>query len=79
MNARLLIMLLGIAAFAIPAAVPASQPAVGTAPATTQAAMAAPPDLATLLADPRAPAPLAIALPTHYTTLEWIDQDPFAL
>lgn len=62
-------MLLGIAALAIPAAVPASQPAVGPLPGAKI--------VATLLADPQAPAAFAIALPTHYTTLEWIDQDPF--
>lgn len=73
-------MLLGIAVLAIPAAVPASQPAVGSATASAPVtATIAPADFATLLGDPRESAAFAIALPTHYTTFEWIDQDPFAL
>ena len=73
--------LLGIAVLAVPAAVPASQPAnvrlndmaapVTVAPATTQ--------FATLIGNPREAADFAIVLPAGYTTLEWINQDPFAL
>ena len=83
MNTKtVLITLLGIAAFAVPAAVPASQPTdvrlndmaaarITVAPATTQ--------FATLIADPGEVVDLAIVLPAGYTTLEWINQDPFAL
>ena len=73
--------LLGVAVFAVPAAVPASQPAnvrlnemaapVAVTPAPTEFAM--------LLADPRQDTALSIELPAGYTTLEWINQSPFAL
>ncbi len=74
--------LLGIAVFAVPATVPASQPSnvrlddmapvITLAPTTTQ--------FATLISDPSdAVVDLAIVLPVGYTTLEWINQDPCAL
>jgi hypothetical protein len=73
--------LLAIAVFAVPAAVPASQPSnvrlddlkpvITLAPATTQFAM--------LLTNPAEAVDLAILLPVGYTTLEWVNQDPFAL
>ena len=44
---------------------------VAVAPATT--------DFATLIADPSEAADFAFVLPAGYTTLEWINQDPFAL
>ena len=81
MNARILIALLGIAVFAIPAAVPASQPAAirlnGLSPEL--AVVPAPAQFAALLADPRQSADFAIILPAGHDTLDWIDQDPFAL
>jgi hypothetical protein len=74
--------LLAIAVLAVPATVPASQPSdvrlndmapvITLAPATTQ--------FAALLGDPSdAVVDLAIVLPVGFTTLEWINQDPFAL
>jgi hypothetical protein len=78
MKSKLLTTVLGLAVFAIPAAVPASQPAdvkvVGLA-----AAAPAPGHFATLLQAPETAGPLTIELVTGYTTLEWINQDPFAL
>ena len=72
--------LLGLAVLALPAAAPASQPAAvrlnELAPAVT--ATPAPEHLATLLADPHRATDLAVVLPTGFTTLDWIDQDPFA-
>ncbi len=80
MNAKILTTLLGIAVLAVPAAVPASQPAdiridrpapeVAVAPATTH--------FAALLASPHEAVELAIVLPEGHDVFEWIDQDPFA-
>jgi hypothetical protein len=81
MKTKVLTTLLGLAVLAIPAAVPASQPAdvrVGDLAPALQVAPA-PANLAMLLADPNAVDDLAIVLPAGYTTFEWIDQDPFAL
>lgn len=81
MKAKVLTTILGLAVLAIPAAVPASQPAsvrlgeLGPAIAVAHA----PADLATLLSDPRTGGDMAVVLPEGFTTLEWINQDPFAL
>jgi hypothetical protein len=81
MKTKVLTTILGLAILAIPAAVPASQPAnvrvseLEPAPMVTHA----PADLAMLIANPHAADELAIVLPAGYTTLEWINQDPFAL
>ena len=82
MNARILTTLLGIAVFAIPAAVPASQPAdIRLNSLSPQVAVVpAPAQFALLLADPHRPTQeLAIVLPAGHDTFDWIDQDPFAL
>lgn len=80
MNVRtVLTTLLGLAALAIPAAVPASQPAdVRLMELAPMVATPVPGHFATLLADPHQPVELAIVLPADYTALDWIDQDPFA-
>lgn len=72
--------LLGLSLLALPAAVPASQPAGVRLTAMTPVVTAtpAPGHFATLTADPRQPAELAVVLPRGFTTLHWIDQDPFA-
>lgn len=74
--------LVGLALLAVPAAVPASQPSdvrlVNLTPAVTVAAPANA-YLADLLVDPRTNGEMSIELVTGYTTLEWIDQDPFAI
>jgi TRAP-type C4-dicarboxylate transport system substrate-binding protein len=74
--------LLGLAILAVPAAVPASQPAdvrlVQLTPAVTVAAPATT-HFAELLVDPRTNGEMSVELVAGYTTLEWIDQDPFAL
>ena len=71
---------LGLAVLALPAAVPASQPAtVRLMELGTPAATAMPPShFATLLADPHQPVDLAIVLPADYTELGWVNDDPFA-
>lgn len=81
MKAKVLTTILGLAILAVPAAVPASQPAdVRLDQLKPQIAVApAPAGFATLIADPRAMDELAIVLPAGYTTLEWINQDPFAI
>jgi hypothetical protein len=75
-----LITILGLAALAVPAAVPASQPADVRLSQLTPVfdATPAPMYLSTLLADPHAPVALSVVLPADYTELGWIDQDPFA-
>lgn len=81
MKARtILTTALGLAVLALPAAVPASQPAaVRLADLAPPVAVALPLDhFATLLADPHQPVELALALPADYTALGWIDEDPFA-
>jgi hypothetical protein len=75
-------LLMGIAVFAVPAAVPASQPANVRLEALSAVAVTVAPataHLATLLADPNEMDQLSIELVAGYTTLEWINQDPFAL
>ena len=75
-------LVLGIAVLAVPAAVPASQPENIRLDALSSVTVTAAPQtahLATLLADPNEMDDLSIELVTGYTTLEWIDQDPFAL
>ena len=75
-------LLLGIAVLAVPAAVPASQPADVRLAALSAAAVTVAPqtaNLAMLLADPSTMDQLSIELVGGYTTLEWIDQDRFAL
>ena len=70
---------LGVAALALPAAVPASQPRdVRVTDALPVTATPAPGHFATLLTDPHQPVDLAIVMPSGFTTLDWIDQDPFA-
>jgi hypothetical protein len=80
MKTKILTTLLGLAILAVPAAVPASQPADvrldQLAPAT---AVSRGMDLPTLLADPYAYAgELKINFPAGHTTLDWINADPFA-
>lgn len=72
-------ILLVIAALAVPAAVPASQPANIRLGALAAAPVTVTEHRATLLADPKANGTFSIEMVTGYTTLEWIDQDPFAL
>lgn len=71
MKTRTLLMLLGIAALAIPAAVPASQPSNVrlTDLAPSGAASYVGHDLQSLLADPHRVGEMSIVLPTGYTTL----------
>jgi hypothetical protein len=82
MKTKILAVLLLGAALAVPAAVPASQPADIRLDALSATAVAAAPDsatLVTLLANPNHTAELSIELVDGYSTLEWINQDPFAL
>jgi hypothetical protein len=75
-------LVLGIAVLAVPAAVPASQPANVSLDTLADISVTMAPDpghLATLLANPNSMDQLSIELVAGYTTLEWIDQDPFAL
>lgn len=71
MKTRTLTILLGLAVFAIPAAVPASQPA--NVKLTDLSSSAAAPmvssDLQALLANPYQHGELSIVLPTTFTTL----------
>lgn len=71
---------LGLAILALPAAVPASQPAsVSVLDLTPGATVAVPPrHLAMLFTDPHQPVELSISLPADYTELGWINDDPFA-
>lgn len=79
MKTRYLTALVGIAVLALPAAVPARQPA-DVRLGQVVAAVAVPAEgFAMLLADPSRTDLLSIQLPGGYTTFEWIDQDPFAL
>ncbi len=81
MRSKVLALLLLSAAIIVPAAVPASQPAdirldtLAAAPAIT----VSPADFLALLGDPNRTAELSIELVDGYSTLEWINQDPFAL
>ncbi len=80
MRSKVLALLLLSAAIIVPAAVPASQPAdirldTLAAPAIT----VSPADFLALLGDPNRTAELSIELVDGYSTLEWINQDPFAL
>jgi len=82
MKAKVLATLLMGAVLSIPAAVPASQPANVRLEALSAVAVAVAPEaaqFATLLADPKELDQLSIELVAGYTTLEWINQDPFAL
>jgi hypothetical protein len=81
MNTKLLTTLLALTLLAMPAAVPASQPAQ-----VSMADLDAPVQLTSyhrelevLLVDPARGAELRIVLPSGFTTLEAIDQDPFLL
>jgi hypothetical protein len=76
MKTKFLTTLLGLAIVAIPAV--ASQPEVKLADLkpTVQLTMSDL-DLAMLLTDPRQEQDLSIVLPTGFTMLEAIDQDPF--
>lgn len=59
---------------------PASQPADVRLDALAAPAITiAPEDFLALLSDPNHTAELSIELVNGYTTLEWINQDPFAL
>lgn len=82
MNAKVFLTLaLGAVALAAPAAVPASQPTDIRLDALGTTSVAAAPDratLLTLLADPSRTAEFSLDPVDGYTTLEWIDQDPFA-
>ena len=71
MKTRTLVMLLGIAALAIPAAVPASQPAGVrlTDLAPSGAVTYVGPELQSLLADPHRVGEISIVLPAGFTTL----------
>jgi len=76
MRTKFLTTLLGLAIVAIPAV--ASQPGVKASdlePAVTSTMSAL--DLALLLTDPRAAQEFSVVLPTGFTMLETIDQDPF--
>jgi hypothetical protein len=83
MQTKTFTTVLALAVFALPAAVPASQPAdvkmTDLTPAITVTPQAA--RFAMLLADPSsaALAELTIELPQKFTTFEWINQHPFAL
>jgi hypothetical protein len=82
MQTRFLTTLLALTIFAIPAVAPASQPAavrlIDLTPAVTVTPVTH--ELASLLLDPATDTvALSIELVDGYTTLEWINQDPFAL
>jgi hypothetical protein len=83
MQTRLFTAVLALAVLAIPAAVPASQPVKVKLTDLTPAVTVTPhaQHLAMLLVDPASTglAELRIDLPQKFTTLEWINQDPFAL
>ena len=80
MRSKVLALLLLSAAIIIPAAVPASQPAdIRLETLATPAVTIAPVDFLALLSDPNRTAELSIELVDGYSTLEWINQDPFAL
>lgn len=76
MKTKSLTTLLGLAIVAIPAMAPASQPEARPADPKPELTISAV-DLVPLLADPRAAAELSIVLPSGFTVLEAIDQDPF--
>lgn len=76
MKTRVLTTLLGLAIVAIPAVAPASQPEVRLTDLKPELSMSAF-DLALLLTDPRETAKLSIVLPSGFTVLEVINQDPF--
>ena len=78
MPARFLIVLLAIAVLALPAAVPASQPA-GTRIIDPPAAVPvpSPSDRGLLRLDPNRTPELSMVLPEGFTTLEMINEDPF--
>jgi hypothetical protein len=81
MRSKVLALLLLSAAIIVPAAVPASQPAdirLDTL-AAAHAITIAPVDFLALLGDPNRTAEFSIELVDGYSTLEWINQDPFAL
>jgi hypothetical protein len=80
MKAKVIALLLLGAAAIVPVAVPASQPAsVSLDALSAPTVTVAPADFLALLVDPSESASLSIELVDGYTTLEWIDQDPFAL
>ena len=71
---------LAAAVLIVPAAVPASQPAnVRLDALGTMTIAVAPADFRALLTDPGESTALSVELVEGYTTLEWINQDPFAL
>ena len=79
MPARFLIVLLAIAVLALPAAVPASQPAGSRIidPAPAAAPVPSPSDPGLLRLDPHRTPELSMVLPKGFTTLEMINEDPF--
>lgn len=80
MKTRLLIAALALSVLAIPVAVPASQPADVRLGELLSPVVAVPDPvtLRTLLANPKRTAELSVELPAGFTTLSWIDEDPFA-
>ncbi len=80
MRSKVLALLLLSAAIIVPAAVPASQPAdIRLDNLAAPALTVSPEDFLALLGDPNGTAELSIELVDGYSTLEWINQDPFAL
>jgi hypothetical protein len=80
MRSKVLALLLLSAAIIVPAAVPASQPAdIRLDKLAAPAITVSPADFLALLGDPNRTAELSIELVDGYSTLEWINQDPFAL
>ena len=80
MKTKFLTTMLGLAIVAIPAVAPASQPEVRLSDLKPEAeATLSAPELALLLTDPREAQEFSLVLPTGFTMLEAIDQDPFAI
>lgn len=78
MKTKFLTTLLGLAIVVIPAVAPASQPEVQLADLRPEMqSTMSDLDLALLLTDPREAPEFSLVLPTGFTTLEVIDQDPF--
>jgi hypothetical protein len=80
MKTKFLTTLLGLAIIAVPATAPASQPDVKLADLKPSAeATLSGLDLALLLTDPHDAQDFSLLLPVGFTTLEFINQDPFAI
>jgi hypothetical protein len=80
MNANILTVLLVIGVFAVPAAVPASQPTDVRLTELNAAPITLAPEtvrFASLIADPKTNGELSISYIQGYANLGWINEDPF--